>query len=93
MYGDMKRHGFQIQNTQMQDAQRISRLMLGVALAYAWLLALGAAVVKRGLRPQIDVRSRRDKSYARPSSLSCIPFPRCRSGGRGAALRNGPSPP
>ena len=65
MYGDMKRHGFQIQDTQIQDAQRISRLRLGVALAYAWLLALGAAVVKRGLRPQIDVRSRRDQSYAR----------------------------
>ena len=65
MYGDMKRHGFQIQDTQIQDAQRISRLRLGVARAYAWLLALGAAVVQRGLRPQIAGRSRRDQSQAR----------------------------
>ena len=44
MYGDMKRLGIQIPDTQIQDAQRIPRLMLGVALAYVWLLDPGRSL-------------------------------------------------
>lgn len=65
MYGDMKGHGFDLEATHLQDADRISRLLLGVCIVYVWLLTLGTWVVKRGFRPLVDRKDRRDKSYFR----------------------------
>jgi len=65
MYGDMKGHGFDLEATHLRDTQRISRLLLGVCLTFVWLISLGSWVVKRGFRPQVDRKSRRDKSYFR----------------------------
>lgn len=65
MYGDMKKHGFNLETTQLRDAKRIERLMLGVCIAFVWLITLGSWVVKNGYRHLIDVKSRRDKSYFR----------------------------
>jgi len=65
MYGDIKGHGFDLEATHLGDADRISRLVLAVCLAFTWLITLGAWVVKRGYRYLVDHRSRRDKSYFR----------------------------
>lgn len=65
MFGDMKGHGFDLEATHLRDAQRISRLVLGVCIAYLWLISVGSWVVKNGLRHWIDAKSRRDKSYFR----------------------------
>lgn len=65
MYGDMKGHGFDLQRTHLRHADRIQRLMLGVCIAYVWLVALGSWVVKNGKRHLIDRKDRRDKSYFR----------------------------
>jgi hypothetical protein len=65
MYGDMKGHGFDLEATHLDDADRISRLVLGVCMTYVWLIALGSWVVKRGFRHLLDHKSRRDKSYFR----------------------------
>lgn len=65
MFGDMKGHGFDLESTHLRDAQRIERLMLGVCIAFVWLITLGSWVVKNGYRHLIDVNSRRDKSYFR----------------------------
>ena len=65
MFGDMKGHGFDLEATQLQDADRIARLFLGVCLAFVWFIALGSWVVKRGFRHFIDRKDRRDKSYFR----------------------------
>lgn len=65
LYGDLKGHGFDLEATHLDDAGRLSRLVLGVCLVYVWLIALGSAVVKRGKRHLVDRRSRRDKSYFR----------------------------
>lgn len=65
LYGDVKGHGFDLEATHLDDAGRLSRLVLGVFLVYVWLISLGSAVVKRGLRRLVDRRSRRDKSYFR----------------------------
>jgi hypothetical protein len=43
----------------------LERLLLGVCLAYIWLIAVGSWVVKNGQRPLLDRRERRDKSYFR----------------------------
>ena len=65
MYGDMKGHGFDLEDTHLLHADRISRLVLAVCIAFVWLITLGSWVVKRGLRHYVDVKSRRDKSYFR----------------------------
>jgi hypothetical protein len=65
MFGDMKKHGFNLESTQLHDAKRIERLMLGVCIAFVWLISLGSWVVKNGHRHLIDINCRRDKSYFR----------------------------
>jgi hypothetical protein len=65
MYGDFKGHGFDLEATHLRSAQRIHQLLLGVCIAYVWLIALGSWVIKNGCRHLIDHKSRRDKSYFR----------------------------
>ncbi len=65
LYGDLKGLGFDLEATHLQDAKRISRLVLAVCLTFVWFITLGAWVVKRGLRHLIDRNDRRDKSYFR----------------------------
>lgn len=65
MYGDMKGHGFNLEMTHLDDAERIARLVLGACIVFLWFISLGSWVVKRGLRHFIDRKSRRDKSYFR----------------------------
>ena len=65
MYGDMKGHGFDLEATHLQHTSRIERLLLGVCIAYVWLVSLGSWVVKNGYRHLIDRKNRRDKSYFR----------------------------
>lgn len=65
MYGDMKGHGFDLEATHLDDAHRIARLVLAVAINFVWLLTLGAYIVKRGWRHLVDLKCRRDKSYFR----------------------------
>ena len=65
MYGDMKGHGFDLEATHLDDADRLSRLVLAVCITFVWFITLGSWLVKRGLRHFIDHKSRRDKSYFR----------------------------
>lgn len=65
MFGDMKANGFDLNRTHLLDVPRLERLLLGVCLAYVWLIALGSWVVKNGQRHLLDRRDRRDKSYFR----------------------------
>lgn len=65
MYGDMKGHGFDLEATHLDDADRISRLVLAVCITFVWFICLGTWVVKRGYRDFIDRKDRRDKSYFR----------------------------
>jgi len=65
MYGDLKGHGFDLEATHLRDADRLSRLVLGVCITFVWFITLGTWVVKRGFRHLIDRRDRRDKSYFR----------------------------
>lgn len=65
MFGDLKRHGFDLQATHLRDEDRIERLMLAVCITFVWLICQGAWVVKNSYRHLIDHKSRRDKSYFR----------------------------
>lgn len=64
-YGDLKGHGFDLEATHLTDLERLSRLLLAVCITFVWFIALGSWVVKRGLRPLVDRKDRRDKSYFR----------------------------
>lgn len=65
MFGDLKGHGFDLEATHLADVDRLSRLIWAVCVTFVWLLTCGSWVVKNGLRSQVDLKSRRDKSYFR----------------------------
>ncbi len=65
MFGDFKKHGFDLEATRLRHFMRLSRLTLVVALAYVWLVAFGSSVIKRGLRYLVDRSDRRDLSIFR----------------------------
>lgn len=62
LFGDLKGHGFDLENTHLNQFERLSRLTLWVALLYVWLLLMGARVIRRGERHWVDRKDRRDLS-------------------------------
>jgi len=62
MFGDLKRHGFDLEATLLRHPQRLSRLTLAVALLYVWCLAMGTCTIRAGLRHLVDRKDRRDLS-------------------------------
>ena len=62
MFGDLKKHGFNLESTRLQNFLRLSRLTLAVAWLYVWLISVGTIAVHRGLRHLVDRHDRRDLS-------------------------------
>lgn len=62
MYGDLKRHGFDLERTMLRHFLRLSRLTLAVAILYVWLVSVGTRTIRAGLRPLVDRAERRDLS-------------------------------
>jgi len=62
MFGDLKRHGFDLESTMLHNFVRLSRLTLAVALLYVWLISTGTQVIRDGLRHLVDRKDRRDLS-------------------------------
>ena len=62
MYGDMKKHGFDLERTMLRHFLRLSRLTLAVAILYVWLVSVGTRTIRTGLRTLIDRTDRRDLS-------------------------------
>jgi hypothetical protein len=62
MFGDMKKHGFDLESTMLRHFLRLSRLTLAVALLYVWLISVGAQTVRSGQRHLVDRKDRRDLS-------------------------------
>jgi len=65
MFGDMKKHGFDLESTHLRHFLRLSRQTLTVCLVYVWLVALGQHVLAHGLAAQVDRTDRRDLSILR----------------------------
>jgi hypothetical protein len=65
MFGDFKRHGFDLESTHLRHFLRLSRLTLIVALLYLGCVAFGSSIIKRGLRYLVDRSDRRDLSIFR----------------------------
>jgi hypothetical protein len=62
MFGDMKRHGFDLKNTILHHPDRLSRLTLAVVLLYVWLVSTGARTIHEGRRHLVDRKNHRDLS-------------------------------
>jgi len=60
MFGDFKKHGFDLEHTMLRHADRLSRLTLAVALLYVWLVSVGTQIIRKGLRSLVDRTDRRD---------------------------------
>jgi hypothetical protein len=60
MFGDMKRHGFDIESTHLRHFLRLSRLTLAVVLLYVWFVSEGTKTIHVGLRHLVDRNDRRD---------------------------------
>ena len=65
MFADFKRHGFDLESTQLRRFGKLSRLTLAVALLYVWVVEMGAQAIKRGQRRLVDRSDRRDHSVFR----------------------------
>ena len=68
MHRDLKSQGYHLDKTHIRDWQVLSRLFLALALLYVWNIAIGTVVIKRGQRPWVDRRDRRDLSVFRIGS-------------------------
>jgi hypothetical protein len=62
MYGDFKKHGFDLEHTMLRHFLRLSRLTLAVAILYVWLVSVGTHTIRSGLRSLVDRTDRRDLS-------------------------------
>jgi len=62
MFGDFKKHGFDLEATMLRHFERLSRLTLAVALLYVWLISIGTRTIRNGLRVLVDRTDRRDLS-------------------------------
>lgn len=65
MFGDMKGHGFDLERSRLRTPERLSRLMLAVAILYLWLVSTGEFVFYFGFSDEIDRTDRRDLSLFR----------------------------
>jgi hypothetical protein len=59
-FGDLKKHGFDLERTLLRHFERLSRLTLAVAILYVWLVSVGTRTVRSGLRNLVDRTDRRD---------------------------------
>ena len=62
MFGDFKKHGFDLESTLLRHFMRLSRLTLAVVLLYVWLMSVGGRTIRDGLRHLVDRIDRRDLS-------------------------------
>jgi Transposase DDE domain len=65
MFGDMKKHGFDLEASHLRQFLRLSRLTLAVRLLSLWLVALAEHVIVHHLTDEIDRSDRQDLSLFR----------------------------
>ena len=49
MFGGMKGHGFDFEQSRLRHPDRLNRLMLAVSLVYIWLISVGEHVIQHKL--------------------------------------------
>lgn len=59
MFSDQKRRGLNLESTRLTDPSRLERLLTAVAIAYLWIMQIGADVVNNRLWREVDNRGAR----------------------------------
>ncbi len=84
MFGDLKRHGFDLESTMLHDADRLSRLTLAVVLLFVWSVSTGARIIQEGRRYLVDRKDRRHLSifqiglrFLERQLINSLPFSLC----------------
>jgi hypothetical protein len=62
MFGDFKRHGFDLEHTRLRHIHRLGRLTLLVCLLYVWLIRTGLMLLIARTAHLVDRHARRDLS-------------------------------
>lgn len=57
MFGNLKKHGFDLERTMLRHFERLSRLTLAAALIYFWLISIGIRIVRNSLRDLVDCKT------------------------------------
>lgn len=65
LFGDLKRHGFDLEASRLCHFLRLSRLVLAVCWLYLWLVSLSGWVIQHHRTATIDRSDRRDLSLMR----------------------------
>jgi hypothetical protein len=65
MFGDMKRHGFELEDSHLRCFLPLSRLTLAVCFLYVWLTATGEHLLHTQQTHLVDRRDRQDLSIFR----------------------------
>jgi hypothetical protein len=71
MFSDLKKRGFQLEDTRLRDPQRLGRLLALLSLTYLWLLLAAAIIIRRGCRRLVDPASKRQLSYLQIALRLC----------------------
>jgi hypothetical protein len=48
LFSDLKSRGFNVHKSGLRDPERVSRLLIAAALAYLWIVYLGAPAMQKG---------------------------------------------
>lgn len=63
MFRDFQSGGFQLHKTRLEHADRLDHLLLVLAVALLWFVAIGRRLVKMGGRGEIDSAQKRARTY------------------------------
>jgi len=64
-FRDWKSMGFDLENTHIDDPERLQVLLLGIVLTTVWMLSLGHWVCQTGKRPRLEASHKHDYSLFR----------------------------
>lgn len=65
LFGDLKGHGFDLENSHLRSFLRLNRLTCAVVLLYVWLVCEGTQALIQGRAIRVDRSNRRDLSLFR----------------------------
>lgn len=84
MFGDLKKHGFNLECSMLHSFLRLSRLTLAVVFLYVWLVSAGGHSIHQGSRHLVDRKDRRDLSIFQIGFrlierllINFLPVPKC----------------
>jgi len=64
-FRDWKSYGFDLENSELDDPQRLANLLLAMAITYVWMLFLGHSLTQNGQRILLEAEDHNDYSLFR----------------------------